>query len=204
MNDIIAIDKTKCTLTATSAQLNGNVDFKEWQRIGRTFAKVEAAYLWWIGDWLLFGVRNFGDKSRLALEYAHEIGLQPETLRQAIRVSESCQVGSRLPSLSWSHHQEVAPLPNKEQKTWLAKAEQNHWSVSDLRIAIRRGKGEYATELAHVDFNPVSNWLEEDRWFKRWEQQQPIYKWPIEQRKKLVEEMESKVIPWYNKLKATL
>jgi N6-adenosine-specific RNA methylase IME4 len=41
-------------------------------------------------------------------------------------------------NLTWGHHREVAPLEPPEQDEWLNEAENNRWSVHELRKALRK------------------------------------------------------------------
>ncbi len=165
MNAVIAIDKGLCSLTETSAHIKAGLDFKAWCEVGKSLSRASRSLQWWIGDWLNYGVKEYGDKRALALEHAETFGLQPESIRYAMWVCEKVVV--RTTSLSFYHHREVAALSPKEQKYWLKQAEQNDWSVSDLRQAIRQDGTESGSDTESVSaFNPLRFALDFNRWAK--------------------------------------
>lgn len=186
MNTLSLVQVPNCTLTETAAQFDQALDFKDWMEAGKKLCKVNACALWWIGDWLNFGVNEYGDKSKLAGEYAEELGLSPDTLRRVMIVSKAVEVGRRLPSLSWSHHLEVAPLSVRDQKRWLAKALEEKWSVSQLRCAIREAQAEFSEpSIPRPSFIPI-NWVNEGLRHLR---SLPVEKWDTDQRKTLKNEL---------------
>ncbi len=139
---LLPIAIPKCSITQTGASLDESLTYEDWSHIGAQLSIIHGCSMWWIGDWLKFGVKQYGDRSKTAMENCGVLGYRSDTLRHAIWVSESIEAGRRLPSLSWGHHHEVAGLGSKEQDEWLEKAETNHWPCSKLREEIREAKGE--------------------------------------------------------------
>lgn len=180
-----------CALTPTAAKLKTGIDFDEWRKIGASLAKASRSLQWWIGDWLNYGVKEYGDKRALAIEHAAQFGVQADAIRYMMHVAE--KVVTRVTSLSWSHHREVCGLSPREQKQWLTKAQDEQWSVSDLRQALRQDGQEIAPELADASgFNPLRFALD----FNRWAKQQDIAKMPKPQREALKRELKPVVDMW--------
>jgi hypothetical protein len=110
-------------------------------RIGAELAVMTDSCQWWIGDWLVHGRAKFGDD-----KYARAAALSgyaQVSLAQYAWVSESVPRSSRLESLSWSHHQEVAGLPPRDRDKILKKAEAENLTRADLRSLLH---GEKNTE----------------------------------------------------------
>ena len=95
---------------------------------------------WWIGDWLRYGNAAYGERYARA---ANVTGYDAQTLMNMVYVATQVDISRRHEALSWSHHAEVAALPDDEQQRWLTRAEAARLSVRDLREEIRR-------ELRHV------------------------------------------------------
>lgn len=120
--------------TPVSWQPHGVLDFEEWIAIGNTLQQVNASLNWWIGDWLNYGERQWGEMYAQAVEIT---GWDYNRLSKAKYVSNSIEFCKRLQNLTWSHHHEVASLPPSEQSEWLSQAEVGNWSVRQLREAIK-------------------------------------------------------------------
>jgi len=130
-------DKTGLTVT-------GNPTFEEWQNCGDFLKQAERSVQFWIGDWLNYGEKKYGETYSQALEITdYEEG----TLRDAKWVSSKVPLSLRNDNLEFNHHRAVAPLKPEEQKFWLAKAEEEHLSVSDLRHEIKQERLEKQVSL---------------------------------------------------------
>jgi hypothetical protein len=121
---------------------------------------VEASRAWWWGDFLnaycawsmsiedaRFRAHANADPELLERQYTHytgrysEIaGVEPGTLREWRGVAAFFKVSSRLPTLSWAHHQEAMDGAHGDPavaQDWLDKAQSNGWSKTELRAQIR-------------------------------------------------------------------
>jgi hypothetical protein len=182
------VQVSNCTLTETGAQFDPALDFKQWLEAGKRLASISACVNWWIGDWLMFGVKSYGDRIQVAEDTAQAMGLNSETLRASLWVSEHVEDVRRITTLSWSHHREVAPLKPKDQQHWLALASENKWSVSQLRQAIRASQAESKEDGSKAAGFSVIGWATQGlRWFKQRMNDKPIEQWPAEQRSALKE-----------------
>lgn len=117
----------------------------EWKKVGSQFALAGHSVMWWLGDWLNHGERQW----KKTYEEAAEItGYAISTLRQAAQVGAKVHI--RICNLPWEHHNIVSPLSAEEQKEWLAKAEENEWSCGKLRAEIRRSRGHDTTPIEGI------------------------------------------------------
>jgi N6-adenosine-specific RNA methylase IME4 len=122
------------TVTETALALPATLSFEEWERTGLLLGRISRACQWWIGDWLNYGERRYGEKYAQALDAT---GLDYSTLTGMAWVAKSVETCRRRQTLPWSHHAEVAALDPAEQDEWLARAEAERLSVHNLRRALR-------------------------------------------------------------------
>ena len=144
MNKIIHIEKeiepiTNCKVFKTGLILKEGLDFKDWQKIGGALKTFYKANKWWIGDWILYGERKYGEMYSQALG---NTDYEYDTLKDIKYVSSRVEMSCRHDNLSFSHHKEVAGLEPKEQDKWLAKAEEEGWDREEFRRQLRNRKNE--------------------------------------------------------------
>ena len=118
-------------------ELPKDLPFEEWERIGSCLLAITGRVRWWLGDWLVFGERRYGDAYAQAIDMT---GLAYQTLANVMSVSGRVESSRRKENLSWSHHEVVAKLSADEQSEWLEKVEVESWTVKELREAIRLAK----------------------------------------------------------------
>jgi hypothetical protein len=107
----------------------------DWINYGRRFGTVGRACGWWIGDWLNFGNVAYGEKySRAARVSKYDV----QTLMNMAYVASRFEISRRRENISWSHHAELAALPQELQNKWLDHIEANRLTVRDLRQEMRR------------------------------------------------------------------
>jgi hypothetical protein len=104
--------------------------FDDWVSIGFHIARISNASSWWLGDWLVYGRRAYGDRYKRALEATQ---LDYQTLRNYAWVAGRVEASRRRENLSFQHHAEVAALPQSDQDLWLEKSERLGWSRNQLR-----------------------------------------------------------------------
>lgn len=121
------------SVTETALELPGGLSFEDWEQTGETLGRIGRACQWWIGDWLNYGERAYGEKYTEAIEVTgYELG----TLKNLAWVAARVERSRRRDVLSWSHHQEIAALGPADQERWLTSAEANGWSKGQLRKQI--------------------------------------------------------------------
>ncbi len=122
-------------VTAVSLELPPGLLREQWEGIGHSLNRVGRGLQWWIGDWVNYGQREYGDKYTHALEGT---GLEYQTLRDTAWVARQVPLSLRKDNLSWSIHKEVAALEPKEQEKWLNHVEAEKWTTRQLRVVLRR------------------------------------------------------------------
>jgi N6-adenosine-specific RNA methylase IME4 len=127
-------------LSRTGWTLPEAMSLDEWLAAGSVLVTLEGRIAWGLGDWWAYGEHRYGERAALAAEGAFgEITFGQ--LKQYGWVSRSVERSVRT-DLPWSHHERVAHLAPAEQAQWLARAEQEGWSVKDLRIELSKAQRE--------------------------------------------------------------
>ena len=121
---------SRIKLSRTGLVLPKGMELAQWQEAGKQLSEMNGGVHWWIGDWLNYGSLAYGEKYEEALEKTE---FDYGTLRNDKYVSERIELSRRRDNLSWSHHQEVAPLEPKEQDEFLEQAEKQGWTRRELR-----------------------------------------------------------------------
>jgi hypothetical protein len=106
------------------------MSFERWLGMGQRISGLASASSWWLGDWLIYGERAFGQRYNVAFQVTC---LDYQTLRNYAWVARRFDVSRRRDTLSFQHHAEVAALPEPEQDLWLQRAERSRWSRNELR-----------------------------------------------------------------------
>jgi len=127
--------QTKATRTALF--LRPGLAFEAWCDVGARVGALSDASAWWIGDWLVYGVKTFPDRYRTAIEAT---GFGYQTLRNYAWVAGRFPPRRRRPGLSFGHHAEVAALDELDQETWLMRSALNSWTRAELRRQLRAAR----------------------------------------------------------------
>ena len=180
--NIIPVNIPKCTVDKTSARFDSGMTYEEWAHIGGQLAAVNGCIMWWVGDWLLHGAKQYGDRAKAVIQNADTLGFSSETLRTAARVANGLQLelGIRMAELSWAHHAEVSEMKSKEQTKWLAKAREGGWPVAELRRQIRQATCEQsALDSDGPAFKSVGGKLDD---VQTWLSRQPADWWTADRK----------------------
>lgn len=117
--------------------------FEEWERLGGTLQQMERAVMWWIGDWLRFGERKYGETYTQAIEAT---GLGYQAAANAKWVAEKYEPSTRVESLSWTHHREAASLPDVERTEVLERAAREKLTTRDVKALAKQEKNRVGTK----------------------------------------------------------
>ena len=131
------------TLSQTGLTMRGKPSFAEWENCGAFLQQIEGAVQWWIGDWLNYGERAYGEKYSQALDVT---GIELRTLEDYAYVAKNVETTDRSVGVGWTLHRLLAPFSSTNQREWLAEVVTGDdgvpWSLSRLRTAIRLKKRE--------------------------------------------------------------
>jgi len=133
--EIILIDDY-CTVTHTSLKFKRDVTKAEWQKVFNTCSHIEGCIQFWIGDLLVYKEQKWG----MYDDIAEKTGIPIETIKQYKQVADQIKSGDRSPHLTWTHHLQVAGLPESERKDLLEKAEKGNLSIRELRQEAKKIK----------------------------------------------------------------
>jgi hypothetical protein len=123
------------SISAVAWSPEEELDHPSWVAVGYRLGAISRCNQWWVGDWLRYGARRWGEKYT---EAARITGYDPATLRNIAWVTSRFDVSLRNDSLTWSHHVLLASLPERtKRRYWLERSKAERLSVSDLRIELR-------------------------------------------------------------------
>ena len=144
------------TATEIDLTLPEGMSVEEWQKTGETLSGIDRACKWWIGDWLQYGEREYGERYDAA---AAVTGYSKQTLMDAVWVARKVPKSLRVKRLSFGHHKAVAKLEPAEQKHHLADAARNRWSVAELRERIKEStEGDSPSQSPRRPSRSPANW----------------------------------------------
>ena len=138
-----------CKVTASGLWLKGNTPFKEWEKIGSHLKKIGGAVQLWLGDWINFGEKAYGEKYSQATEGTH---YELQTLQGYSSIAKRTEntrkkLGSNPTLLLGAHWDLIADRPEAEQEKWVKKTTDNNWTIKELREAIKESKKVDTPEL---------------------------------------------------------
>jgi hypothetical protein len=121
-------------ITEQSLSLPAGLTIEQWQAVGFTLRRINAAWRWWVGDWLHYGEQSFGEMASQAM---NDLGVDYQQLADCAWVAGRIPVSRRRESLTWSHHREVAALDPVAADALLDQAEEGHWTRAHLREVVK-------------------------------------------------------------------
>lgn len=121
-------------LQPTGLIVRGTPTRAEWEQCGEVLHRMEGAVQWWIGDWLNYGERAYGEKYTEAIEAT---GYDEHSLRQYAWVANKVALSIRIDNVSYGVHMAVAPLPPEQQREILARAAAENLTVGQTKAIIR-------------------------------------------------------------------
>lgn len=127
------------TMTATGYELPEGLSFDEWAAEGTVLLSMARSCMWWVGDWIRYGEKRYGEKYAQAIETT---GLSYQTIANAAWVADRVPPEQRSEVLDFSHHRAVASLETSPRGEILAKAAERAWTVREVEEAVRRFKAE--------------------------------------------------------------
>jgi len=125
------------SLSPTAMELQPGLSKQAWLEAGRRLALIERANRWWIGDYLNYGERSYGNTYTEALRLFE---LDYDTLAQYKWMAGEYEPCTRVQNLRYAHHRVVAALEPEARQHWLVLAEAKHWSERELKAQIKAEK----------------------------------------------------------------
>ncbi len=116
-------------------RLPHNLTYDEWENVGRTIQTLDRSIHWALGDWINFGEHKYGEMYAQAIEAT---AFTEGHLRNVAYVARRYPHNKRRATLTFNHHYAAAPVEDEEGRNmWLDKAEENLWTVKELRQQIK-------------------------------------------------------------------
>ena len=158
------LESRQLVWSSIGAEFAEGMERKDWKALWREIKEFRGSLNWFVGDWVNFGERKWGSKYAMAIEITD---WEYQHLRNCSYVCANVHLSSREDKLDWTHHAVVAPLEREEQRKWLKLALEKDWSVSELRIAVRKAQATRKPSSARcLGFVPAT-WLASGmRWFR--------------------------------------
>lgn len=125
------------TVKTTGLDIKSGMPIDDWLQLGEQLKRVESGIQWWIGDWLNYGERNYGEKYTQGLD-ATDYSLKG--LQNIAYVAGRVETSRRRELVPFSTHSEIASLEPDEQMQALDEIEQNHLSKNDTRKLVKHIK----------------------------------------------------------------
>lgn len=137
--EALGIEVPHVLISRTSLEVQPDATEQDYAQLETILDTVGGSILWWQGDYLnhLASARGVEyAEAKAATSYA------AHTLKNASWVCRHVARSRRRDRLSFGHHAEVAALSPTDQEIWLCKAEDEGWSVKELRAEIRQSKAQ--------------------------------------------------------------
>lgn len=127
------LDLGPIRLTAIGIEFTAAPSLDEWLHVMEWVKRCESGVAFWLGDMVVHGENMFGESASQ--------GFERETIRKFAWVASKVHYADRRKELNFSHHENVAALPAREQKRWLDLAVAQEWTAAELRRQIKAEKG---------------------------------------------------------------
>lgn len=120
------------TLSENSLSFGRDLSYEEWETVGFELFRIEEAWQWWVGDWINYGEKKYGETYKAAIEVTGKSESTLKTVASVCRKFETC----RRRHVSFSHHAEVSALEPDRQDDLLDRIETEGLTKRQLREEI--------------------------------------------------------------------
>lgn len=125
-------------LSDTAATIPDGLDYDQWAQLGPPIEQAAHSSQWWLGDWVVYGDKHFGERDYTAAIAA--TGLDVDTVRVAAWVAAAFTPDRRRQHVPFAHHQEVANLDHDLADQLLDRAQVEGLTRVELRRAVKQTK----------------------------------------------------------------
>lgn len=127
------------------------LSYEEWTQLGNTLQTIHRLTPMWLGDWLNYGERKYGETYTEALLFTdHSL----ESLKQYKWVMGAVPPAARRAGLTFTHYRIVARLPVAEQIAWLDQAARQQLGTKQLADKIA-GKDRQMIDTTTTTIQPT-------------------------------------------------
>lgn len=147
LNDSL-IQTHNVNLTPVGLTIISTLSYDEWVDLMKTLVRLETAFQFAIGDALIYGESQYGEKYSQAMDAT---GLSYQSLANMVWVSKHVPIQNRVTDVSWTHHRVIASIDKSDQKQMLEWARDNGMTAVDLQAHI---SGKQPPKLERVALPP--------------------------------------------------
>jgi hypothetical protein len=145
----LSIISEQAEATPIGLSLGDGLSYADWEAVGFELAKVGKAMQWWIGDWVNYGGKRYGETYKAAIEAT---GMSYSTVQKFALICNEFEMQRRRCILSFNHHVEVRSLPLDQQDELLDQAEAGRLSCAKMREIVRsKNCGQNITTEATIE-----------------------------------------------------
>lgn len=127
-------------------QFNRELTYEEWESVGAELFRVDQSWQWWVGDWINYGEKKYGQTYEQALALTDK---KVSTLWDVASISRDFET-SRRREVSWGHHRAVQGLEPEQQDEILEQAEKEGKSRQWVRDEVKKKKNIVSDEESNV------------------------------------------------------
>lgn len=124
----------QCEISQTGLNISDDLSYAEWEAVGFELAKAGRSMQWWVGDWVNYGGKRYGETYKAAIEAT---GMSLGAVQNMASVCRGFEASRRREVLSFKHHVEVCSLPTDKQEEILDRAEKESLPASKVREIVR-------------------------------------------------------------------
>lgn len=115
--------------------LTRQATLQEWEAGAKCIFDMQRYISWWVGDMVNFGEIQFGE----SLYQAMPTDVSDDLVRRLVWMARQYPIATRNCSLSWSHHRNVARLPDANlRQAVLKRAELEGWNSAETAQHVAR------------------------------------------------------------------
>lgn len=136
-------------------ELPDDLSFEQWEQAGQSLILTMAGWRWWVGDWSLYGEKEWGESSYQAIP--PDVAAVIDTIENLAnyRWVASCYPHDKRwhDRLTWTHHRIAAALPTSKDR-------QNHLRIAwndGARLPTAKFQEIVNERKAELDGDPVAS-----------------------------------------------
>lgn len=118
------------TIKSTGLDIEHGMSIEQWLEVGDQLKRIETGIQWWIGDWINYGEKEYGEKYSQALD---STDYTRGSLRNISYVANKIELSRRRDNVSFSQHAELAKLEPEDFDGAIKEVADKQLSIVDTR-----------------------------------------------------------------------
>lgn len=134
--DLLASLEDSGWISSTALAIDRELPLEKYTALGALLGKVGTAVKFWVGDFLVYGEKVYGEEAAQASE---ALNLSEDGRAECFRVSLAISPACRRPGLSWWHHRQVSAkwISPQQRDELLDRAEREKLTTRELEAIVR-------------------------------------------------------------------